>query len=433
MLESTKLKARVGEIDKRLLDISIEMPAAEGDAKTTLSDEGQNLLREKRSALPQIEIAEAAEEIERRNAGDQLGGIENPESKELLAVYQRADLPGYFAKVSSGKALDGAHAEFGEALGIHQRDEPGVTMPWVSLANPADVPEMFTRASTLGAGFDNQELTQAALLHVFNPALATFLGLAPQAVGAGTAIFPKMGNPGAAAGFAQDAAVAAPDDTPWTTISLDAKRFSAAVSWQMEDVIKYPPLAGQLRAHLRMKLMDLLDTQVCVGDGSGQNLTGLRSQLAQPAVVAAEQTFAGYQLLAANMIDGVHQAEENQIRFVARAQTLMHMAAKVSGGDAVVNALRYLKATVEVRASQKIPAAPAAGNRAGNAEMLAFKMGHGFNRSPAAWPVWSGIQAVTDPYTQAGKAETILFLHGFANFDVIDGAAFARIANKITA
>ena len=331
------------------------------------------------------------------------------------------------------RTLDGAHREFGEALGIEQRSEGGVTIPWIALADPAEVPAIFKRASTLGAAFDNAEVMQAALTHVFNPALATYLGLAPMAVSSGTAIFPKMGDAGAAGQYAQGGAVAAPDDTPWTTIKLDPKRASAAVSWQAEDVLAYPPLANALRTHLRAKLVDHLDSQVCVGDGTGQNLTGLRSQLAQPAAVADETTFAAYQLLAANLIDGLHQTEEDQVQFAARDQTLKHMAGKVSAGDAIVNALRYLKATVTVRASQKIPAAPAAGNRIHNAEILAFKPTNAFNRSPAAWPVWAGIQAVSDPYSQAGKAETQLFLHAFQNFDVIDAGAFARLAVRIAA
>ena len=433
MLRSKELRARLGDVDKRLLDISIEMAGAEGEAKGTLATEGQTLLREKRSILPDIEIAEAAEEIERSRATAELGDVETREAKEIASMYRRADLPGYMGAALAGRTLEGAHREFGEALGITQRDEPGVTLPWLAMVPPADVPEIFKRASTLGAAFDNEDAMQAALLNVFNPALATFLGLTPTAVRSGSAVFPKLGDPGNAAHYAQDGAVSAPDDTPWTTISMDAKRASAAVSWQAEDVIKYPPLVNQLRAHLRAKLVDLMDTQAVVGDGAGQSLTGLRSQLAQPAAVADETTFAVYQQLAANLIDGVHQTEENQVRMVARDQTLKHASGKVSAvSDGT--ALRYLRATIELRASQKIPAAPTgAGARQHNAEILAFKPANAFNRSPAAWPVWAGIQAVVDPYSQAGKAETILFLHSFANFDLIDSAAFARVAVKIAA
>ena len=433
MLRSKELRARLGEIEQRILDIAIEQRSAEGDALKTLSDEGANLLREKRSILPQIDTAEAAEETERRDATAALGEIETREAKEIADIYRRADLPGYFGPALAGRPLDGAHRELGEALGISQRDEPGVTMPWLAFVDPGAVPEMFKRASTLGAAFDNQEVMQAALLHVFDPALAVFLGLSPTSVASGTAIFPKMGEAGTVAQHAQDSAVAAPDDTPWTTIKLDPKRASAAISWQMEDVLAYPPLANQLRTHLRARLAEHMDTQVVVGDGRGQNLTGLRSQLAQPAAVANETTFAQYQLLAADLIDGLHQTEENQVRFAARDQTLKHMASKVSAGDAIVNGLRYLRATVEIRASQKIPAAPAAGARQHNAELLAYRQNNAFNRSPAAWPVWGGVQAVMDPYSQAGKVETALYLHSFHNFDVIDDAAFARLAVRIAA
>ena len=433
MLRSKELRARLGEIEQRILDIAIEQRAAEGDALKTLSDEGANLLREKRSILPQIDIAEAAEEHERRDATAALGEIETREAKEVSDMYRRADLGGYMGAAMAGRPLDGAHKELGEALGIEQRNEPGVTLPWLAFVEPSAVPDMLKRASTLGAAFDEQEMMQAALLHVFDPAVAMFLGLSPTSVAAGEAIFPKMGAAGTVGQYAQDSAVSAPDDTPWTTIKLAPKRASAAISWQMEDVIAYPPLANQLRTHLRAKLADFMDSQATVGDGSGQSLTGLRSQLTQPAAVSAETTFAGYQLLAANLIDGLHQTEEAGVQFVARDETLKHMASKVSGGDAIVNALRYLKATVTVRASQKIPAAPTSGGRSHNAELLAYKPNNAFNRSPAAWPVWSGVQAVLDPYSDAGKAETALYLHAFHNFDTIDDNAFARLAVRIAA
>lgn len=376
------------------------------------------------------------DKVERQRAEytAELGDVETPESREIIALHKRADFGSYIGFAVDRRDPDGAHKELAEVFQVERRSGEGVDIPWYAFLDDAAVADIEKRASTLGAEFDNEQRLQAALTHTFNPATMTDVGITPTSVPSGTATFVKMVDAGTAGQYAQGAPVAPPDDTPFTTIQLDAKRASAAISWQLEDSIRYPMIASQLRAHLRAKLIDVMDTQVLSGDGTGANLTGLINQLAQPAAVSDEATFAAYQLLAANLIDGLHQREESQVRFLVRDQTVKHMASKVSAGDAIVNALRYLQATVTIRASQKVPAAPTSGQRAGNATVLAYRPDNAFNRSPAAYPVFGGgPRAVMDPYTQAGKAETQLFLHGFHNFDLIDAGAWNRGAVKITA
>ena len=163
-----------------------------------------------------------------------------------------------------------------------------------------------------------------------------------------------------------------------------------------------PGLESALRGNLSSVLGDQVDAQVVAGDNVAPNLNGVNTQLTAPtAPAAAAETFDRYVAAVASHVEGLYAVSMADVRMLVGPHTYRHAAATFRGTDGETAAQTYLAShTGGFRASRRI-ADPASHIQRAIVRRTAP------GRAAVA-PVWQGVELVRDPYTAAGKGETVL-------------------------
>ena len=315
---------------------------------------------------------------------------EDGEGAEVRSLRRRARVGDFVAAALTGRAVRGASGEYSHALGLDGR------LP-LDLLEPERRPE--TRAVTPGPSNETITSTRPTVPYAFERTDAAALGVRMPTVSPGEAHFPALTTAPPAAPQAEDAAADA-TAAAYTLTKRTPTRITGQFVIRLEDIALFPAMETDLRRSISRALADRLDKEIIIGDGSSPNLSGLFNQATDVTAAASVETFATGVARIAALVDGRHANGWGDIRLLLGVDTFeLYAGLFQSNGD--VSLFDYLAGKVGmVRVSNKGPA------KASNAQKgLALLGAQG---QSVQVPVWSGVELISDPYTQAAKGQRIV-------------------------
>ena len=318
---------------------------------------------------------------------DDKGEVLTAEDRERIEIRSRARVMRFVEAAANATAVDGAEAELSAAYGCRaghmplclleerQREERVVT-PGVTLPNPTQgiAPVLFQR--TAGAA----------------------LGVQFPSVPPGQAGYPVLVTAPTAGTLAKDA------DAPATAgaFRLDVRtptRVSGQFEVRVEDLALLPGMESSLVGSINDSLGDQVDDALFNGSAANFTVDGVvRGLFAQAANVTADsaiETFAKGVSRFAALVDGQYANSMADLRAVIGVETYARYAGQFqSNGD--VSLFDYLMGKLGgIRVSKRMPAV----NSTAQKGLVARIAGS----QPIRVPVWSSVQLIRDPFSEAGK------------------------------
>ena len=365
------------------------------------------------------ELREALAEPEPDPGDDQGDGgpaAIDAEERERREIRSRATVAGYLTAALRRQGVTGAEAEYADACGC-----PGQMPVGMLFDRPAE-----TRAAATVAAAAVAETPMPTAGQVFVSPLASALGIMTPTVPAGTAAFPYVSTGVSPATVAAGSAVA--DSSPAISAhTADQRRVSASFQFQAEDAAKLADLESTLRENLSAALAHAFDSQIVSGDNNSPNLHGLLAQ--KPATAPGDNvvtTFATLIDAVKDFVDGTYAEDFGQVRLVTSPTVANFLTGLLRSATDPTSALEWLRKTYPggFRISKQAPViAPVnhgtSGNRrAGGGGLWAVRTRVA---ALAYAPIWMGMDVITDPYTEAKKATTIVTAHM-----IVGGVAIVR-------
>ena len=394
-----------------------ELAALEGDAYGDAEATEVRTLTTELGSLEERFRAAVISEGEASATRDAAHRATDGEGAELRSLASRVHLGEYLAAASEGRAVEGAPAEYNEALKIRRDRFP------LRLLAPA-APEV--RATTNADG----EASQGRWLdRLFATSAARYLGVTMESAAPGLKPYPIVS---AGATAAQQDRSETTTDAAWTVSSVEAKpkRNSARVIISMEDDLRLPGLESALRRDLAMAVSDGVDRAVFLGDSgpstASYDIVGLDSaagvveqNISQADKVKFSETADAFN----GFVDGIHAAGNDDLNVVAAvgAHRLWCRTLPVTNESASLKDLLG-RMGVNWRVRGNIETNTAA------ADWAAF-IGRARGIEGAAVAVlWSGDGILLrDPYSGAADGEVALTLSYYWDFQVVRGSSFGRI------
>ena len=388
MTNAQRLTIRASEIRQRLNEIA----GLEGDALTgEIRAESDRLTGEYQDVETRLRAALTAEgEAETTEAP-----AEDAEARERRDLLGRAWMAEWVRAAIRGVRVEGAEAETAAAFGCRG----AVPLEAFEVEQRQAVEH---RAITPAPSTDTATNVAAIMPAVFDRGAAAFLGVEMPTVPSGTASYPVITGSVEAAPKAKSAS--APETagviTPYT---VTPRRISGSFRITREDEAMLDGLESALRDNLGSVLSDQVDRQVVGGNGTAPNLNGINTQLTDAtAPEAGAETFDRYVAAVASHVDGLYANTLRDVRVLVGPHTYRHAAATFRGTDGETAAGSYIASmTGGWRASRRI-ADPASKVQAAIVRRSAVP-----GRAAVA-PVWQGVELIRDPFTAAGKGETVL-------------------------
>lgn len=399
MLRSTKLTIELSERRERI-NVLLDKPELSDEERTERDGLAARLLElepELRAALAS-EAAEGVGEV----TGDVLPGMD-AETRERLDLRAKATLTGYVTAHLAGRPPGGAEAEYRAAEGAGE----GIPLALFD-GDPRKAPEARVDAVTPAPGTVGVNL-QPIRPMVFAPSIAGRLGIDMPRVMSGTYAEARISTAltaGAKAAGAEAEATAAAFTVETTTV----KRVSARMAIRAEDVasVGAANFEASLRQNLSLALSDELDKQALSGDGTGANISGIFTELSDPANPSDKATFDSVIATYANLVDGLWATTLKDVGCVVGpatyqlAEQTFQTADNYAGETSVAAYLRMNAGGMWT--NSRMPAAASNVQQA-----IAYRMGQGGIRK-AVCPHWGNI-GIEDVYTGAAKAERYLSFH----------------------
>ena len=266
-------------------------------------------------------VAEAAEDEKAQAEFNAEAGLD-AETAELRSLRGRCTFTAYCMAALTGRQLAGAEAELAAHFDCGQNEVPlelfeGERHEFADAPTPA--PATVTTAL--------RPITPA----IFARSLAPRLGIAMPRAAGGTFTEARVSTNLTAAAKGKG------DDTDSTAAAITVqtstvKRVSARMSVRQEDVIAIG-LAGfesALRMNLEAVLSDALDDQIVQGDGTGDNLSGLLSLLANPADPTSVPDWEDWAEQQAALVDGLWATTLKEVAMLVGPATYRKAAATFS-------------------------------------------------------------------------------------------------------
>ena len=329
---------------------------------------------------------------------------EDGQPAELRGLLRRASLATFLLGAADENDPKGAEKELRAAV-FGDADRPDL----IPLDLLLPVPESRTedRADAVSAQTTALQENQASIIgRVFAATAAAFLGAAMPSVAAGQANFPVL-TAGTTAdvrspGVALDAGAA----------TLEVKtvlpvRATCRYLWNVENQSLVRGYEEALAQDIRAVLSDKLDDLVINGQAAVANVSpafeGILSALTDPNDPADLSTWSDYLGAFTGRVDGKYSADGSNVRLLVNANTFQHAWDLPAGTDGRAGLLRSILPAGRFRASANMPAT----SNANVAEAVTFATGNG---QGYVNPVWRGVQAIRDPYTNASEGQVALTL-----------------------
>ena len=161
-------------------------------------------------------------------------------------------------------------------------------------------------------------------------------------------------------------------------------------------------MEGDLRMGISARMADSLDSQVIGGSGVGANLSGLFHQATDVTAHTAVETFGLAIARFAALVDGTHANGWGDIRALIGPATFAKYASIFANADkGDISAYDHLAAKLGgLRVSTRVPDVAAMAQKG-----IAVRTAQG---QPITVPIWSGVEMIVDPYTQAAKGQRVV-------------------------
>ena len=389
MLQSQKLALRASEIRTRLAALA---------AIESQTDEQRSELGNLRTEYSDIETRYQAALISEDKPPEHRQ--ETPEGRELRAMIEGANLGHIFNAVLEHRQTDGAEAELQQHYGL------------AANAVPLEMLRLETRAFT-PAPTDTGASQQPILQPVFATGDAAFLGVSMPTVPVGDAVYPVLTTRPTVGGPHKDSTAVAETTGAFTAEVLEPSRLQASFFYRRTDAARFAGMGEALRQALNAGLSEALDKEV---------IDQIVTDVARTDATAAD-TFATYRSrLVYGQLDGRFASMESDMRLLAGASTVTHMAAAYRGNTADDSALDSLRRVAGgVRVSAHIAAVAA------NKQDVIVRRGL---RADATAPLWAGATLIPDEVTKAGTGEIVITAVLMAAFKVIRTDGFARVQSQ---
>ena len=319
---------------------------------------------------------------------------EKPEDRERRELRGKAKLSGFVAAVLEDRRLDGAEAECSAAFGCSGK-----------------VPlEMFesngveSRAVTPSPATSDQVIARPIIPAIFQRSAAAWLGIDMPAVANGDAGYVVLGTSVTGGPKAKSAAA---DETAgaFTVTTAQPRRITGSFKFTQEDAARLAGMESALNMNLSSVLSNALDDQAINGSGSGDGtINGLLAILTNPSAPASNaETFQRYVVALGSHVDGTFAVDLGGVRMLVGAAVYRHMVSVFRAPESAMTAEGWMRdRTGGVRVSGRI-AAPAS-----NVQQAIVRRDNPQGDTVASMPVWSGLQLIRDPYSQAAKGEVIV-------------------------
>ena len=381
MLLSHKIMIRLSECREALNGL-----LQTADRTPEQQDEMAKLTKEVGAKEPELRAALASEGI----STETMVITTDPEVRERLELRGKSRVGAFVAAAINKQPVAGAEAEYAASMGcsalgmipmsIFDRDRPEVRSG------------LELRAVT--PGVDAQNTANPTAPFVFERSIAnSVLGLAFPVVQAGVANYPVIST-GAPAGAVAKGGAAVVTAAAVRLDTRSPKRIAGQFEIRVEDLATMPSLEDDLRVSLMGAASNAVDEQVISGDNAAPNLNGLFKQAADVAIAGAVETFATGVARFSKLVDGQYANSLADVRAVIGSETFGLYAGLFSPGNASL--FDYLRDHMGgLAVSNRVPDKAANGQK-GIAVLTA-------GVAPMRVPVWSNLEIVVDPYTQAGK------------------------------
>lgn len=408
---SQRLALKVAELRAKANEAIAAVNAAE-DPDDALMEAMKAATGELSKAETRHADALAAEQAMDRTAGETFApaGEQDSEARERAALVERANLGAIFAAAVENRHTEGAEAEAQAAFGLGSN-----AVPLDMLRLPVESREVEQRAVTPGLASGSTVQSQAAILPpVFARGDAAFLRVSMPTVPTGTAAYPVLTTRPTVGGPHTDSTDVAETTGAFEAATLQPSRLQASFFWRRVDAARFRGMADSLRSALSAGLSEAMDAKV---------LAQIIADVSQTEADGAD-TFATYRSrLIYGRLDGRHASSEGELRVLAGAATVAHMAGQYRGNtadDSAVDSIRRVSGGVRV--SAHIPAV--ASNKQDAIVRVGSRMGE------AVAPVWEGVTLIRDEVTKAGTGEISLTAVMLAAYKVVRASGFARIETQ---
>ena len=384
MTTGQKIAVRLSEVRARLNEIS----GLEGDNLTpevtteaaTLHTEYDTLEVRHRASI----VADGVQEV--------VTVLPDAEQRERLELRGKARVGDFVHAALTGRGVTGASAEFADSVGC------AGLMPLELLDAPGEIE---ARAVTPGPSAETVTQTQSTTPFAFARTDSAALGVAFPMVAPGEAHFPALST-APPSGFKAKDALAASTAAGFQLVKRVPKRITGSFTIRVEDLSLMPSMEETLRTAIAARMADSLDAQVIGGDGSGANLDGLFNQATAVGVASDTETFTSAIVRLAGLVDGKHANGFGDIRALIGVQTFAKFAAIFANSDkGDISAYDHLMSKLGgLRVSTRVPAVASMGQKG-----IAVLAAQG---QPITVPVWSSVELIVDPWTQALKGQRVV-------------------------
>lgn len=337
----------------------------------------------------------------------------------------RASLGRFIDAVSRGETVnDGPEAELSQEVFAGQALPPtnGLWVPTELLAT-RQAQDWVTRAdtATTTTQHDGHLVTQPIIGRVFNSPASQALGLSTSPVAMGRVEFPVITG-GAAPAMTAEGTAAEADAATFEVSTLKPLRLPARYVYSVEARMQ----AGQdlddaLRRDLRDSLAAKMEDEVLNGAGTGAEPEGVIAALTAPANPTSVITGPQIAGQAGALVDGKYASREGEVRLLVPPAAYSHsMSLMTTTGDAAAAGQSLAARAGGYSTSAHVPAPSS------NIATVLARLGA--MTSDYAWPVWSGMSVVDDPYSGAASGTHAVTVTVLWNFKVLrsDGFAYAK-------
>ena len=311
----------------------------------------------------------------------------DPEEREKAGLRSRAKVGAFVAAALNSQAVSGVEAEFAASV-----DCGSLGMIPISIFD-RDRPEV--RAVT--PGVDAQNTANPTAPYVFERSIAaSVLGIQFPTVPAGVANYPVITTAPPSGAVAKDGGAVATA----AAVRLDSrspKRISGQFQVRIEDLGTMPSLENDLRQSLMMSASNAIDEQVIAGNGTAPNLTGLFKLAADVAIAGAKETFGTGVSRFASIVDGQFATSLKNLRAIIGSDTFGLYSSLFAGNGSMSLADYLMQSLGGFAVSNRVPATASSGQKG----LVILTGGDG----PMRVPVWSNLELIVDPYTNAGKGQ----------------------------
>ena len=412
MINSQRIQLKMSEVRQAINGFDSENgDTVELDKMTA---EYQKLDSQYRAAL----ITESTEDTTRHSTED------TAEGREIGRLLDRASLLDFVGEAVNGATLDGASKELREAV---LGSDIGGFMPLDMLLPRQRVEQRADAVSNVATAIQENQMPIAG--RVFPRSSAEYLGVNSPTVAVGTVTYLRI--TGGTSADVRDTGVEL--DGAAATLemqSINPVRLTASYTFGIETTSKVSGYEEALREDLRTTFENKRDNLVINGQAAVQNVSpkveGIISALEAPADPTTLATWQDYLGSYDSMVDGKYAMSAEEVRLLVNADCHKQAMSLPVGTNGNAGLLRDRLKAERFRVSANMPDV---------ADKFATAISYAAG-TPALGmylPTWAGIEMILDPYTKAKAGQKIMTAVMVVGFEMVDSAAYSRLAFQVEA